>query len=81
MVYNKMYLLNSSKEIPFLGTIKMDSKHPDLKAGWSQKDLDFINGYKTDFKPVTGKAMKYIKERGKKSAEFIVTQYLSHLLN
>jgi len=81
LIYNKLYLLNQTKEIPFLGTIKMDSKDIDLNVGWSKNELEFINGYRTDFKPVTGKALQHIKERGKKSAKYIITTYLEHLIN
>lgn len=80
LIYNKMYLLNRYKELPYLGTIKMDSKHDDMLTGWDKKDLGFINSYKTDFKPVTGKAIKLIKDRAKKATEIIVKKYLSHLL-
>lgn len=80
MIYNKIYLLHQNKEIPFLGTIKMDSRHPDLNNGWDKKELAFINSYKTNFKPVTGKALEVIKNRGKESANLIINQYLSHLL-
>lgn len=80
LIYNKLYLLHQNKEIPFLGTIKMDSKHPDLKDGWDKTELEFINGYKTNFKPVRGKGIEFIKKRGKESAEFVVTHYLEHLI-
>jgi len=79
LIYNKMYHLKDSGDIPYLGTIKMDSKHPDLTIGWNKTDLEFVNGYKTNFKPVTGKAVDYIKKRGKESAEIIIQKYLSHL--
>ncbi len=81
LIYNKLYLLHKNNEMPFLGTIKMDSKHPDLNNDWNKKELDFINSYKTNFKPVTGKALEFIKSRGKESAKIIITKYLSHLLN
>lgn len=81
LIYNKMYHLNSSGNIPYLGTIKMDSQHPDLINGWKKSDLELVNGYKTNFKPVTGMAVEYIKKRGKESAEIIIKKYLSHLLN
>ena len=80
LIYNRLYMLNKSKEIPYLGTIKMDSKHDDLTKGWDKKDLAYINSYKTDFEPVIGKAIKLLKDRGKRSAEIIVKQYLTHLL-
>lgn len=80
LIYNRLFMLNKSKEIPYLGTIKMDSKHDDLTKDWDKKDLAYINSYKTDFKPVTGKAAKLLRERGKRSAEVIIKQYLSHLL-
>lgn len=80
LTYNKMYLLHQAGQIPHLGTIKMDSRHPDLADGWSRAELDLLDGYKTDFKPVTGRAMVLIKSRGKRSAEFIITQYLKHLI-
>ncbi|MDD5281474.1 MAG: patatin-like phospholipase family protein [Candidatus Omnitrophica bacterium] len=81
LIYNKLYMLNKSGEIPFLGTIKMDSKHPDLTTGWNKKELELINNYKTNFKPVTGNALVSLKNRGKESAKIIITKYLSHLLN
>ncbi len=80
LIYNKMYHLKEIGEIPYLGTIKMDSKHPDVTASWSKADLEFVNGYKTNFKPVTGKAATYLKKRGKESAEIIVKKYLPHLV-
>ena len=80
LIYNKLYLLQKNNEIPFLGTIKMDSQHPDLNSGWNKKELDFINSYKTNFKPVTGKALEFIKSRGKESTKIIITKYLGHLL-
>lgn len=80
LIYSRLFMLNKSKEIPYLGTIKMDSKHDDLTNGWDKKDLAYINSYKTDFKPVTGKAIKLLKDRGKRSAEVIIKQYLPHLL-
>jgi NTE family protein len=81
LIYNKAFLLHQTGRIPYLGTIKMDSKHEDLTRNWSAEDLGFINKYRTDFKPVTGKAITLLKMRGKKEAEVIVKQYLSHLLN
>jgi len=51
-----------------------------LTNGLNKDDLEFIYGYKTNFKPVTGKALQFIKNRGKESAIFIITQYLTHLL-
>lgn len=80
LIYNRLFMLNKSKEIPYLGTIKMDSKHDDLTKDWDKKDLAYINSYKTDFKPVNGRAIKLLKERGRWSAEIIVKKYLSHLL-
>lgn len=80
LIYNRLFMLNKLKEIPYLGTIKMDSKHDDLTKGWDKKDLAYINSYRTDFKPVTGKAVKLLKERGKRSTEVIIKQYLTHLL-
>ena len=79
LIYNRLYLLHKSQEIPYLGTIKMDSRHDDLSKGWDKKDLAYINSYKTDFRPVKDRAIKLLKERGRRSAEFIVRQYLSHL--
>lgn len=81
LIYNKMYHLHDSGDIPYLGTIKMDSKHPDLIKGWKKSAIDFVNGYKTNFKPVTGKAVEYIKTRGRESAEIIVKKYLTHLFD
>ncbi len=80
LIYNKLYLLNQSGKIPYLGTIKMDSRHPDLKFDWTQDDLNFIYNYPTNFKPVTGRALELLKKRGKESTDFIVTTYLKHLL-
>ena len=81
LIYNKAFLLYESGKIPYLGTIKMDSKHEDLTQDWSAEDLRFINRYTTNFKPVTGKAIALLKTRGKKEAEIIVSKYLRHLLN
>jgi NTE family protein len=80
LIYNKLFLLNKAQEIPFLGVIKMDSEHPDLTKGWNREDLALINKYKTDFKPVEGKALDALKDRGRRVAELIVRQYLAHLL-
>lgn len=80
LIYNKMYILHEKGEIPHIGTIKMDSKHPDLKLDWNDEDRDMVNKYKTNFKPVSGRALQLLKQRGKESAEFIVTRYLTHLL-
>lgn len=80
LTYNKLYMLHKSKEIPFLGTIKMDSKHPDFANGWNKDELDLICEYETDFKPVTGEALQLIKNRGKQAANIIITKYLAHLL-
>lgn len=75
-----MYILNQNGEIPYLGTIQMSSKHPDLELDWSQADRDLVNQYKTDFKPITGQALRLLRQRGKESAKFIITKYLKHLL-
>ncbi len=80
LIYNKAFLLHESGKIPYLGTIKMDSKHDDLTRNWTAGDLQSINQYKTDFKSVTGKSADLIKARGKKEAEIIVSKYLKHLL-
>jgi NTE family protein len=80
LIYNKMFILNQNKDIPYLGTIKMDSNHSDLQLGWTQEDLDFVNRYETDFKSVIGKALDLLKEKGRKAAKFIIKKYLSHLM-
>ncbi len=80
LIYNKLFLLNKTKDIPFLGVIKMDSGHPDLTEGWSEEDLKLINGYQTDFKPIDGKAFNLIKDRAKRITSFILREYLPHLL-
>lgn len=80
LIYNKLFLLNKTKDIPFLGVIKMDSEHPDLTEGWDKEELSLINRYKTDFRPIEKKAFSIIRNRGKKIATFIVKQYLKHLL-
>ena len=59
----------------------MDSKHPDVTIGWSKADLEFVNGYKTNFKPVIGRAIDDIKKRGRESAKIIIQTYLSHLID
>jgi len=81
LIYNKVFLLHESGDIPHLGTIKMDSKHDDLTQGWTPNDLSFVNRYRTDFKPVQKKAIELIKTRGREEAEVIVKQYLPHLLS
>jgi len=80
LIYNKLYLLNKNKEIPYLGTIKMDSKHPDINNGWSKDQLKCVTRYKTNFKPVTGEALKFLRKRGNETTRFIITKYLDHLL-
>lgn len=80
LIYNKLFLLNKTKDIPFLGVIKMDSSNPDLTDGWNEEELRIINGYQTDFKAIEEKAFKLIKKRGEKVADFVLRQYLPHLL-
>ncbi len=81
LIYNKMFILYKNKEIPYLGTIKMDSTHPDLQLGWGEEELALVNRYKTDFNPVEGKALQLLKDKGKQSAKFIIKEHLGHLIN
>lgn len=80
LIYSKLFLLNKSGDIPHIGTIKMDSGHPDLTEGWTHDQIKFINQYGTNFKPVKGEALKLLKEKGKISTDVILKKYLSHLL-
>jgi hypothetical protein len=50
------------------------------RLGETQEDLDFVNRYETDFKPVVGRALQLLKDKGRKSAQFIIRKYLSHLI-
>ena len=80
LIYQQLFLLNQQGLIPHLGVIKMDSSHPDHTQGWSENELDFINKYKTDFKPVVGEGRALLKKRAKLMTEFTVKTYLKHLL-
>jgi len=80
LIYQQLFSLHQQGLIPHLGVIKMDSSHPDHTQGWNQEELDFINKYKTDFKPVTGEHKDLLKKRAKLMTEFTIKTYLEHLL-